>query len=58
MRAVAGSEEARSAPLCGPRLADADRRVRHERRLDALHTVALARSVRSVCGREEPGRAS
>jgi chorismate mutase len=58
VRAVAGSEEARSAPLCGPRLAGAAVRVRHERHLDALHTVALARSVRSVCGSEEPGPAS
>ncbi|MFJ9416499.1 chorismate mutase [Streptomyces sp. NPDC101227] len=47
--AVAESPRARSAPYCGPLLSGAAVRVRHERRLDALHTVALARALRSVC---------
>ncbi|MFH8348957.1 chorismate mutase [Streptomyces sp. NPDC018045] len=52
VRAIAASGEARTSPRCVPSLAAAAAHVRHERRLDALHTVALARSVRSVCGSE------
>ncbi|MEV0375256.1 chorismate mutase [Streptomyces sp. NPDC050636] len=50
VRAIAGSEDARSAPSCGPVLTAAAVHVRHERFLDGLHTVALTRSLRSVCG--------
>ncbi|TJZ44196.1 gamma subclass chorismate mutase AroQ [Streptomyces piniterrae] len=49
VRAIAGSADARSAPSCGPVLAAAAVRVRHERRLDGLHTGALARALPSVC---------
>ncbi|MFH8405765.1 chorismate mutase [Streptomyces sp. NPDC018019] len=57
VRAIAASGAARTSPYCVPSLAGAAARIRHERHLDALHTVALARSVRSVCG-TEPGRTS
>ncbi|MFE7543804.1 chorismate mutase [Streptomyces platensis] len=50
VQAVADSPQARSAPYCAPLLTVAAARVRHERHLDALHTSALARSLRSVCG--------
>ncbi|MGA5564401.1 chorismate mutase [Streptomyces platensis] len=50
VQALADSPQARSAPYCVPLLAAAGVRVRHERHLDALHTSALARSLRSVCG--------
>ncbi|MEV5128344.1 chorismate mutase [Streptomyces decoyicus] len=50
VRAIARSPHARSAPYCAPLLTVAAARVRHERHLDGLHTVALARSLRSVCG--------
>ncbi|MGW9430674.1 chorismate mutase [Streptomyces decoyicus] len=49
VRAIARSPHARSAPYCAPLLTVAAARVRHERHLDGLHTVALARSLRSVC---------
>ncbi|MEU9489627.1 chorismate mutase [Streptomyces decoyicus] len=49
VRAVARSPHARSAPSCAPLLTVAAAQVRHERHLDGLHTVALARSLRSVC---------
>ncbi|MFI0713592.1 chorismate mutase [Streptomyces inhibens] len=49
VRAIADSPAARSAPYCAPLLAAAAAHVRHERHLDGLHTVALARSLRSVC---------
>lgn len=49
VRAVAASPQARSAPSCAPVLARAALKVRAERKLDGLHTVALARSLRSVC---------
>lgn len=49
VRAVAASPNARSAPSCRPLLAANAARVRHQRQLDALHTVALARALRSVC---------
>ncbi|MFD9817005.1 chorismate mutase [Streptomyces sp. NPDC059080] len=50
VRAVAASPHARSAPYCPVVLGVAADRVRHEERLDALHTRALGRAVRSVCG--------
>lgn len=50
VRGIAASPDARSAPSCRPLLTVAAVQVRHERHLDALHTVALARSLRSVCG--------
>ncbi|MGW2392967.1 chorismate mutase [Streptomyces lydicamycinicus] len=49
VQALADSPQARSAPYCAPLLTAAAVRVRHERHLDALHTGALARSLRSVC---------
>ncbi|WP_326622292.1 chorismate mutase [Streptomyces decoyicus] len=49
VRAIARSPHARSAPYCAPLLTVAAARVRHERHLDGLHRVALARSLRSVC---------
>ncbi|WP_405411259.1 chorismate mutase [Streptomyces decoyicus] len=49
VRAIARSPHARSAPYCAPLLTVAAAHVRHERHLDGLHTVALARSLRSVC---------
>ncbi|MFG2290964.1 gamma subclass chorismate mutase AroQ [Streptomyces sp. NPDC048595] len=49
VRAVAASPDARSAPSCRPLLTVSAVRVRHERRLDALHTAALGRALRSVC---------
>ncbi|KOG40169.1 chorismate mutase [Streptomyces decoyicus] len=49
VRAIARSPHARSAPYCAPLLTVAAAQVRHERHLDGLHTVALARSLRSVC---------
>ncbi|MGW1373648.1 chorismate mutase [Streptomyces sp. NPDC002446] len=49
VRAVAASPDARSAPYCRPLLAANAVRLRHERQLDALHTAALARALRSVC---------
>ncbi|MEU6326537.1 chorismate mutase [Streptomyces sp. NPDC047049] len=49
VRALAGSPRARSAPYCAPLLTAATVRVHQQRRLDTLHTAALARSLRSVC---------
>lgn len=49
VRALAGSPRARSAPYCAPLLTAAAVRVHQQRNLDALHTAALARSLRSVC---------
>ncbi|MEU9121517.1 chorismate mutase [Streptomyces sp. NPDC048506] len=49
VRALAAAPDARSAPSCRPLLTVAAARVHHERHLDALHTVALARSLGSVC---------
>ncbi|BDH11735.1 chorismate mutase [Streptomyces hygroscopicus] len=49
VRAIARSPHARSAPYCTPLLTVAAARVRHERHLDGLHSVALSRSLRSVC---------
>ncbi|MEU7489141.1 chorismate mutase [Streptomyces sp. NPDC042319] len=50
VRAIADSPHARPAPSCGPVLAVAAAGVVREKHLDPLHTVALARSLRSVCG--------
>ncbi len=55
VRAIAASGAARTSPRCVPSLVGAAADVRREERLDVLHTVALVRSVRSVCGAE--GRA-
>ncbi|WP_055696424.1 chorismate mutase [Streptomyces silaceus] len=49
VRAVAASPDARTAPSCGGVLTAAAVRVGHQERLDALHSVALGRAVRSVC---------
>lgn len=49
VRAVAASPDARSAPYCPVVLGAAATGVRFEQRLDALHTRALGRAVRSVC---------
>ncbi|MEV5597718.1 chorismate mutase [Streptomyces sp. NPDC052496] len=51
VRAIAASGEARTSPGCVPSLAGAAAHVRREQHLDVLHSPALARSVRSVCGR-------
>ncbi|MEU7190643.1 chorismate mutase [Streptomyces sp. NPDC045470] len=64
VRAIAASGAVRTSPRCVPSLVGAAAHVRREQRPDALHTVALARSVRSVCGGEAlvpasaPARAS
>ncbi|WP_310723854.1 chorismate mutase [Streptomyces sp. N2A] len=50
VRAIATSAPARSTPSCRPLLALAGAGVRHARHLDPLHTVALVRSLSSVCG--------
>ncbi|MEU4501975.1 gamma subclass chorismate mutase AroQ [Streptomyces sp. NPDC024089] len=51
VRAVADSAPyRRAAPLCRVALAVSAGRVRRERRLDELHSTALARSLESVCG--------
>lgn len=54
VRAIAASGAARTSPRCVPSLVGAAAHVRRAQRLDALHTVALARSVRSVCDGEVP----
>ncbi|MFH8594877.1 chorismate mutase [Streptomyces rimosus] len=58
VRAIAASGAARTSPRCLRSLVHDTADVRHERSLDALHTVALARSVRSVCGADEARPAS
>ncbi|WP_245654262.1 chorismate mutase [Streptomyces violens] len=50
VRALADSEPARKSPSCTPALAVASAHVVRDEHLDPLHTVALARAVRSVCG--------
>ncbi|MGI5467343.1 chorismate mutase [Streptomyces sp. CA-132043] len=50
VRAIADSPAARTSPSCAPVLAVAAARVVPDEHLDPLHTVALARSLRSVCG--------
>jgi chorismate mutase len=49
VQALADTAEARAVPTCHPELAFAAVQVHHEDRLDALHTRALVRSLRSVC---------
>lgn len=49
VRSVAASSVARTAPYCGGVLTAAAARVRQEDRLDALHSAALGRALRSVC---------
>ncbi|MFF8844083.1 chorismate mutase [Streptomyces sp. NPDC015127] len=49
VRALAESAALRHAPSCDGRLVAAAAHVRHEHRLDALHTTALARALPSVC---------
>ncbi|MGW7579130.1 chorismate mutase [Streptomyces sp. NPDC054765] len=49
VRALARSPQARSAPYCAALLSAAAAHVHRERHQDGLHTVALARSLRSVC---------
>ncbi|MES4906494.1 MULTISPECIES: chorismate mutase [unclassified Streptomyces] len=49
VRAVADSARARAERSCTGRLTVAALRVRHDRQLDALHSAALERALRSVC---------
>ncbi|MEU5951754.1 chorismate mutase [Streptomyces sp. NPDC047525] len=49
VRGIADSPAARSAPACRGLVTVGAVRVRHERQLDLLHTVALERALRSVC---------
>ncbi|MER7787326.1 chorismate mutase [Streptomyces sp. NPDC097640] len=49
VRAIADSARAQAEPSCAGWLTVAAVRVRHDRQLDALHTVALERALRSVC---------
>lgn len=49
VRVIADSSSARTASSCGGLLTAAGVRVRHERGLDVLHSVALERALRSVC---------
>ncbi|MDX3228119.1 gamma subclass chorismate mutase AroQ [Streptomyces sp. ME19-01-6] len=49
VRAIADSAKARAQRSCTGWLTAAAARVRLDRRLDALHTVALKRALRSVC---------
>ncbi|MEV0601992.1 chorismate mutase [Streptomyces sp. NPDC050315] len=50
VRALADSAPARRSPSCTPVLAVASAHVVRDEHLDPLHTIALARAVRSVCG--------
>ncbi|MFG2501092.1 gamma subclass chorismate mutase AroQ [Streptomyces sp. NPDC048441] len=49
VRGIAGSPSARTSPSCRGLLTVAGVRVRGERQLDVLHTVALGRALPSVC---------
>ncbi|MBM7171774.1 chorismate mutase [Streptomyces sp. G44] len=49
VRGIAASAGARTAPYCGGVLTAATAHVRHTDRLDALHSLALERALRSVC---------
>ena len=51
VRGIAASERARTSPRCGGALTAAAVRVRHEGRLDALHSAGLGRALWSVCSR-------
>ncbi|MFF4566937.1 chorismate mutase [Streptomyces sp. NPDC001435] len=50
VQALADTATDRSAVMCVPELVLAALQVHHEKGLDHLHTKALARSLRSVCG--------
>ncbi|WP_434093029.1 chorismate mutase [Streptomyces lasiicapitis] len=50
VRAIAAATPARTSPYCSAVLTVTTAHVRHEQRLDALHTVALLRASRSLCG--------
>ncbi|MDQ0907278.1 chorismate mutase [Streptomyces canus] len=50
VEALATAADDRGAATCRPELLLAALQVRHEDHLDALHTRALARALRSVCG--------
>ena len=50
VEALATTADDRDAVTCRPELLLAALQVRHEDHLDALHTRALARALRSVCG--------
>ncbi|MER6143390.1 chorismate mutase [Streptomyces sparsogenes] len=56
VRALADSAGARAERSCAGRLTAAAAHTRHDRRLDALHTAALERSLRSVCAATPAGR--
>ncbi|MEU6674920.1 gamma subclass chorismate mutase AroQ [Streptomyces sp. NPDC046925] len=49
VRGIAGSPGARAAGSCRGLVTLGALHVRHDRQLDALHTVALERALRSVC---------
>lgn len=50
VQAIAASQAARTAPSCGVLVTASTLQVVHRQHLDGLHTVALARALRSVCG--------
>lgn len=50
VQALADTASDRDAFTCRPELALAAVQVHHEDRLDALHTRALVRALRSICG--------
>ncbi|GAA1118049.1 chorismate mutase [Streptomyces javensis] len=54
VRAIADSAAVRESPSCVGHLAAGAAAVVHGRHLDPLHTVALGRSLPSVCGRGAP----
>ncbi|WAP54658.1 chorismate mutase [Streptomyces sp. S465] len=54
VRAIADSAAVRETRSCAGRLTAGAAAVIHGRHLDALHTVALGRSLPSVCERAEP----
>lgn len=49
VRGIAVSAAPRAAPSCRATLTAATVQVRHDRRLDRVHTAALARALRFVC---------
>ncbi|MFI0822395.1 chorismate mutase [Streptomyces sp. NPDC021098] len=53
VRAIADAADARTAPSCQGRLLAGALATGHEKRLDGLHAVGLARALPSVC--ETPG---
>ncbi|MGJ5752993.1 chorismate mutase [Streptomyces puniciscabiei] len=50
VQAIAGTAAEREAPVCLPELVLSAVQVHRDKGLDHLHTKALARSLRSVCG--------